>query len=373
MATSEWVFRYLLPSVNFRSPVEHGPLAIVPHDDERLVPLAEASTAVRRLLGRFTNQFGEEVKPSALLIKTASVGDLDFYALSSFRNIVALASVIDALSMRYSSRHGSSHFPAWSDYFDFYPFTLTTDGNLFARSPASSEENKPGRFSGQKSPHLPGVEGLSFGMDPTTLDLCLPRWDRFLPGAGETPATKRLFRALEVAYRAMEVPGYGNTHTTIHEIGVNVALWVSAFEVLSHPGTTTGSANLGTVWDQIGAASWNDARLSAATYPVVYPKNNPRNINVAQCFYHQLYKARNAYLHGNPVTRAELHVGGVESNPPLLHVAPLVFRAALEGHVAADASIPPATPPNAGEELLRYSACRKYEQAIAKCAGLPKQ
>src|SRR5438309_186800 len=83
-----WSFGFLIPHVGFVDPIEYGPLALVPHNDPRLVTLAQTSNGVNRLLTRFTDQFGESIEPSALLIASDGSATVDYYAVTSFRNCI---------------------------------------------------------------------------------------------------------------------------------------------------------------------------------------------------------------------------------------------------------------------------------------------
>jgi hypothetical protein len=145
-SSESWDFAYLVPHAQFEEPIECGPLVLVPPDDARLQHLARSSAAVARLTSRFTDQFGAKMQPSAILIRSSAPQDVDFYAVVSFRNAVAIAAVIKGLTLRFSKATGAR--PLWSDYFDFYPFTATPDGHLAARSVASTEINRPTKFVG---------------------------------------------------------------------------------------------------------------------------------------------------------------------------------------------------------------------------------
>src|SRR5262245_31989280 len=90
-----WEFGYLLPNVGLSEPIENGPVALVPHSDARLRGLAQASFGVSQLLTRFTDQFGEEIQPSALLLASDRPATVDYYAVASFRNCVAVSSIVD--------------------------------------------------------------------------------------------------------------------------------------------------------------------------------------------------------------------------------------------------------------------------------------
>ena len=361
----DWDLAYLLPHTHFDGPIEHGPLALVPPGDLRLVELASRSKAVASLTSRFTDQFGEKVEPSAILIRSNSPKDIDFYAVVCFRNAVAIASIIDAASFQYSG--GRAGYPQWSDYFDLYAFTATKDDELGARSLASTEINHPENFSGQRAPHLASGHRLSFGLDRAILAGCLREWDRRFIKRRQERRTKVLFRSLEIACRASRVPAVGTRTPTIHDMGVGIALWVSAFEILSH--RRPGGANLGTVLDLLGAAKWQDSKLKSTRFRVTYPRGTTRNINWVQRFYHELYRARNDFLHGNPVAAGRLFPTNRSGGPTLLHIAPLIYRAALES------ALPDRPKKSAKGDLasqmvgyldeLRVHS--RYEKAILRC------
>jgi hypothetical protein len=129
----------------------------------------------------------------------------------------------------------------------------------------------------------------------------------------------------------MRVPASGSRYPTIHELGVGVGLWVSAFEILAHPWRR--NANLGIVLDLLGEATWSGAEIAATRYQVEYPRNNVRRVNYVQKLYSELYVARNDYLHGNDVTPRNLFPARRANGPTLLYIAPLIYRAALDAHL----------------------------------------
>ena len=147
-SSESWDFAYLVPHAQFEEPIECGPLVLVPPGDARLQHLARFSAAVARLTSRFTDQFGARMQPSAILIRSDTPKDVGFYAVVSFRNSVAVAAIIKALTLRFSKATGAR--PLWSDFFDFYPFTARTDGRLAAQSVPSTEITGPANFVGQR-------------------------------------------------------------------------------------------------------------------------------------------------------------------------------------------------------------------------------
>jgi hypothetical protein len=360
----DWDLAYILPHTRFDDPIEHGPLALVPPQDSRLVELASASRAISKLTSCFTDQFGEKIEPSAILIHSNAPKDIDFYAVVCFRNSVAIASIIDAATHQYSG--GRAGYPQWSDYFDIYAFTADRDDDLTAKSLASWEINHPDQFFGQRAPHLASNDHLSFGLDKEILNGCLCQWDRRFIKKRQEWSTRVLFRSLEIACQACRVPAVGTRTPTIHDMGVGIALWVSAFEILSHP--RTSNANLGTVLNLLDSANWLDSNLRSTRCRITH-QGRSKSVNWIQKFYKELYDARNSFLHGNPVSPGRLFPKNKSGGPTLLHVAPLLYRTALN-------SVLPSPPKkSAGSDLtsqltaylLQSQVQRRYEKAVLRC------
>lgn len=362
---SKWLFAYLMPHTGFLQPIEHYPLALVPPNDPRLIENEATSKAVSQLTSNFSDQFGKKVRPAALLVYADALKSMNFYKVLCFRNAVAVASIIDAATMQYSG--GRVGYPQWADYFDLYAFTVTPDNvDLVTQSLLKMELNKPDKFSGQRAPHLVTSERLSFGFDKRIFEGCMRFWDRrFISNRNEWK-TRVLFRSLEIATQASRVPAVGTKNPTIHDLGVGIALWVSAFEILSHP--RTGQANLGTVLNLLDLDGWLDPKLESKRFKVQYPRGTTLNINWIQRFYYELYRARNDFLHGNPVAAGRLFPTKRAGGPTLLHIAPLIYKAALVNVLPGEKSkAKKGDLAHLTEFLSSQSDQSKYEEAVLHC------
>src|SRR5262249_38605548 len=100
---------------------------------------------------------------------------------------------------------------------------------------------------------------------------------------------------------------------------------ISAFEILAHPGE--GRSGLFAVYELFENVRWG---LSDCSQPIheVYGDRARRRI-LACWVYGMIHKARNDFLHGNPVTHETLIVP--QSKPHLLQFAPILYRLALTG------------------------------------------
>jgi hypothetical protein len=121
----------------------------------------------------------------------------------------------------------------------------------------------------------------------------LDRWEpRFAGGGGEWK-DKALFRSLNMANEAARIPAL--TAAVFYDVGRSLALWVSAYEILAHPGGDSDS-NFQTVSALLEKVEWCDRRLSVASYTI--PGKTPRQVQLATWICKKIYDLRNIFLHG---------------------------------------------------------------------------
>ena len=141
--------------------------------------------------------------------------------------------------------------------FDFYPITISRHDEGFITSSPSvlGFDDETQDFRGQTSASLAGPGHFSVKPNDDLFKLLEKVWKRrFIRRRVNEWSTRALFRSLEMAYQATAMPF--KNHSTIYDYGSSASLWVSAFEVLSHP--RTGRADLLSVLDLIGSYEWND-------------------------------------------------------------------------------------------------------------------
>lgn len=168
----------------------------------------------------------------------------DMEGLLAFRNALAISSII--YTWENVVGYGRKlEYLKYSNYFDFYPYTLSKDEQWFIMHTASQRglDDEVERFHGQTSPELATAELLEEFYDKRLLSSLLDKWvDRYVRRKKQDRNTAALFRSLDMAYRASVMP-----QLHLNEFGTNIALWVSAFEILVHP--KTGYANRDAVLD----------------------------------------------------------------------------------------------------------------------------
>jgi hypothetical protein len=114
------------------------------------------------------------------------------------------------------------------------------------------------------------------------------------------------------------------TDTTFYDVGRLISLWVSAFEILVHPGGN-GQANRDKVFELIEKTPWELQTTADRAHDTGGKTKVKRTL--ASWLYQKLYECRNNFLHGNPVERADL-VLPISGRTVFEYTAPL-YRLAL--------------------------------------------
>ena len=129
----------------------------------------------------------------------------------------------------------------------------------------------------------------------------MARWRRRHEAAEPSWEDVALMRSLNMAYHASLLPA--GTDTTFYDVGRVISLWVSAFEILVHPGGN-GQANRDKMFEMIERTPWaiqESAQLAHDTGGKTKVKRT-----LASWLYQVLYECRNDFLHGNPVERGNI-------------------------------------------------------------------
>jgi hypothetical protein len=88
------------------------------------------------------------------------------------------------------------------------------------------------------------------------------------------------------------------------------------------------------VYDLLEKVDWQLSACAKETYDPPSPMDRKKRRNLACWVYSLIYKARNDYLHGNPVNDDDLLVK--DSKRFLLDYAPVLYRLALTGFLALE-------------------------------------
>jgi hypothetical protein len=137
-------------------------------------------------------------------------------------------------------------------------------------NPAQMHAHLLEEFRGQPFPEQSQTSIMEKDIDLPLARELLNRWIvRFSEDKVEWK-DKALFRSLNMANEAARIPAL--TAATFYDVGRSLALWVSAYEILAHPGGT-GQSNFHTVSTRLESVRWDNAKLSAAAHSVGKPPN----------------------------------------------------------------------------------------------------
>jgi hypothetical protein len=150
-----------------------------------------------------------------------------------------------------------------------------------------------------------------------------------------------------MANQAARMPAKQETST--YDVGRAIALWVSAFEILVHPGDD-GRSNMERVIECLDQVNWLESNTRRRLYRKRPSKSGSKRHRavetsrerLASWLYRRVHSTRNDFLHGNPLTGRELVIP--QSKRPLWQFAAPLYRLALTGFLGLAFNKPPPTP-----------------------------
>ena len=362
-ATSDWTPAAILPNLFARKAVEGEVIALAPRFDPRVQAFCTAHSKFGVLLSRFTDAFNVPLDPVVLIVRNDVLPKLaEVDPLASFRDLVAISVIpyCRSLAAVYSNPGRISY----ANSFSFYPWMLGTNNeNLVALTPAMQALHIVEEFHGQSAPELLKMQ-LS-ELDEPLFDALIRRWKRHYLGKRQRWHDRTLFRSLNMATHAAQLPA--SVDTTLYDLGRMAALWVSAFEILAHP--RTANSGLTSVYPLFERIAYQDRDVGGRRYAAYMGRSKrPRPRRSLACWlYGKLYQARNRFLHGSPVRSSLL--SPYKSRVGLFWLAPSLYRLALTGFL--DVSFKKRVPDaNKAEKMAAYIAeemrFTKYQEIIER-------
>jgi hypothetical protein len=325
MAT--WIPMFAPPHIDVEEPIEVPGMAIVSLRDARLTDLTRRHRRFAMYMRRFKTEFGEQIWPSVLIRESTSPEQYrSVEALAGFRD--ALAVSVIPYSWAHALRFENTFGIRYANWFSFYPWMVDAKyEGLIMQSMAVLAYHEVRALKAQPAAGFTYQSLTARMIDRPLLCALLGRWESRFKSDEPTRENIALFRSLNMALSASMLPG--NVEVTIYDIGKAIALWVSAFEVLAHPGTP--NVGFKQVYELLEKTKWN---LSDCSQPVYEPYGNktghPKR-NLPVWLYGELNRARNDFLHGNPITGSRLIVAPGK-RPLHLYAAPL-FRMVLAAYL----------------------------------------
>lgn len=359
--TADWVPAAILPNLRSERAVEGDVIALAPIHDPRVVSLGARHPKFKDFISRFTNAFDVPTRPVIQIVREDVAAKLaDVEPLASFRDLVALFVIpyTRALATIYGNR--AINRISYSNSFWLYPWMLAKNNEyLVALTPALRGLHVVDEFHGQAAPELPIMDLDE--IDECLLKVLLRRWRRYFLGGRRYAEDRALFRSLNMAAQAAQMPG--GIDVTLYDLGRLIALWVSACEILANH--VSGRANVKKVYDLLDRVSFVNHRISLRKYKAFVSKTETERRNLACQVYGKLYHARCDFLHGNPIRKDRLTFSGQVG---FSWVAPCVYRLALTGFLKLSPMEPARTfytdPQSIVERALARTKKRRTKSEI---------
>ncbi len=322
-----WKTMAVLPNVETREAIEGGRAAFVPMSDLRVREIDETYPRHRSFLGRFTDAFGVKRRPTVLLVRpNASRRFMTVDAMASFRDVLSMSVVPRARARGIQYEHSRGiHF---SKAFDIYPWVIDKNyKHLIAMTPALLAVHDISKFKGQAAPEISDMKMSGTDLDQPLFDELAKRWRRSYGSRKPAWEDVALMRSLNMAHQASQLPA--SLDATILDYGRLVALWVSAFEILVHPGPGGGGiANQWEVYKLLEKMPWKMREHRTRNLKCRARKKRSFDRRpLPSWLYQQLNDARNDFLHGNPIKKRCLILPGTKHS--LVDFAAPLYRMAL--------------------------------------------
>lgn len=324
---------FALPNVEVRNPIEVDGFALASIYDERVRELAAAHPNFNEFLNQFTTEFGQPIVPSIFICREdAPVTYRGVDAIAGFRDAIAM-SVIPQ-SWAKVLRYGSSMGIKYSDYFAVYPWMLDKNFEHLVTSTLNMLGfHQVTELRAQSAAALSREFFDQGPLDRPLLSGLLERWQKSFGTATPMPDDIKLFRSLNMANAAALLPA--GADATMLDIGRSVALWSSAFEILA-PAKREAYLEIYALLDK---NVWHHTPCKELKYEAYGFAKDQTLRNLPSWLFGEINRARNDYLHGNPIDGRRLVVAPAKMS--LHFYAPLLYRLTLAAFIDLEYSPSP--------------------------------
>lgn len=321
----KWSALGALPSIDMKPGYFAGDyMAVVGAHDGRYREAIANGPNLDNFLSKFEGSHGERLMPSLLIRSDAFPDRPNSEAISSFMDIVIACVVLDVRVRTVTWRRNVG--PFYADSFEIYPWMIAPDGRrLVAQNAALWAVHELGRFRGTASAAVPVQEIGQEPVHPRFFKQLLAIWkSRFIDGQDDW-TSRAILRSLKMATSALRLSSPTGSTESFYDYGRILSLWVSAFEILVHPGPT-GKATRQKVLDLLKTIPWQSSMAREETHQADFGGGNIRNVRLANALYVKMNDLRNDFLHGNPVEPEKFRL---DNGTWILSYPAAIFRMAL--------------------------------------------
>ena len=266
---ASWDLFFLLPNLcpkKVPSPFTTEYLAICFGEDPLLKHVANTSGNATALAmrGKYHNWFGKSYVPGCVVVRSdapKAVRDAD--TLRAFRNLCAAATISSCCARKLT---GGQWLPLYSDHFLFASHVAGKNGWIQNMDgPVGGMNDDVEHFVGQCAGQIDAPQAFSVSADPVLLKKLIAAWEVYCLKKRRRDELSSIFRSLVVAFHAARFPSDGLS--SINDAGTRVGLWVSALEILAHPGPGD-KADKQKVQALLGRVKLHDKSLKRRRYKV---------------------------------------------------------------------------------------------------------
>ncbi|AHG47972.1 hypothetical protein RLEG12_25870 [Rhizobium leguminosarum bv. trifolii CB782] len=321
----KWTALGVLPSIDITPTYFGGDyLALVGLNDHRYRDALANGPNLLQFLQKFEGSHGESLRPSMLLRSDAHPDRPTSEAISSFLDIVIASVVLDVRVRAVTWRRNVG--PFYSDSFDMYPWMIGPDGRrLVAQNAALWAVHELDRFRGMPSAAVPVQQVGTEPAHPRFFKQLHRIWKSQFIDETDDWTSRAILRSLKMATSALRLSSATGATESFYDYGRILSLWVSAFEILIHPGAA-GKANRQKVLDLIKTIPWQSRMLLEEVHTADFGGGKVANIRLASALYVEMTNLRNDFLHGNPVSSEDFRLA---NGTMILSYPAAIFRMAL--------------------------------------------
>lgn len=321
----KWTALGVLPSIDMKPNYFAGDyLAVVGTQDDRYRNAIANGPNLHTFLSKFKGSHGERLRPSLLIRSDAYPDRPSSEAISSFMDIVIACAVLDVRVRTVTWRRNVG--PFYADSFEIYPWMIAPNGErLVAQSAALSALHELGKFRGIAPAAVPVQEVGEEPTHPRFFKQLHAIWrSQFIEGQDDW-TSRAILRSLKMATSALRLSSPTGATESFYDYGRILSLWVSAFEILVHPGAT-GRATRQRVLDLLKTISWQSKMMQEAVHQTDLGSGKVVKFQLANALYVKMNDLRNDFLHGNPVEPEKFRL---DNGTWILSYPAAIFRMAL--------------------------------------------
>ncbi|MEW6702940.1 MAG: hypothetical protein AB1298_09525, partial [Bacteroidota bacterium] len=261
-----WVFVSIFPNLHLKTPIETKYAIIVNEKDDRLKVLQSENESVASLTKSFVDTRLKEINPAFLLIHARLKTNRERHnAIISFRNIVAVSIILEGWLSMVLSENGNVFTTLYSDFYDLFPLGGYSDKYFFIQTPSVSSTISNSITKYQHNYSLPDTRYFHFSKDEDLFISLVKIWETHFIRRNKSHIYNSLFRSLQMAYSACKMPT--DNFSTYYDYGTKVGLWISAFEILFHPGSNS-HVGYQQIVQELSQYQFYDKNLKTAEYKI---------------------------------------------------------------------------------------------------------